>query len=138
MRKIVITSFVAVHLAANLWHGSLHSQLSINLSPRQTLFVLVVILVAPIVGAVLIWTRYTSIGLWVFFLSMLGSLLFGVYHHYVLVSPDNINFLPGTNPGSHHQFTISAGALALLELASALYGAFCLGSRGALESKDEP
>ena len=120
---------MAVHLAASLWHGSLHTQLSINLSPTQTLFVFLVILIAPIVGAALVWTRHVSIGLWIFFLSMLGSFLFGVYNHYVMVSPDNINFLPGTNLESHHQFTISAGAIALLELASALHGAFCLGSR---------
>jgi hypothetical protein len=136
MRKIVITALVAVHLAATLWHGSLHTQLSINLSPWQTVFILLVILVAPIVGAALVWTRFVSIGLWVFFLSMLGAFLFGVYHHYVMVSPDNINYLPGTNPELHHLFTISAGTIALLELASALYGAFCLGSRRALAQTD--
>jgi hypothetical protein len=132
----MITGLVAVHLAASLWHGSLHSQLSINLSPGQTLFVLVVILIAPIVGAGLVWTRYVSGGLWVFFLAMLGAFLFGAYHHYVMVSPDNINFLPGTNPESNYQFTISAGAIALLELVSAFYGAFCLGSRRALSATD--
>jgi hypothetical protein len=84
------------------------------------------------VGAALVWTRYASTGLWLFFLSMLAAFLFGAYHHYVLVSPDNINYLPGTSPKAMHQFTISAGAIALLELASALYGAFCLGSQHAL------
>jgi len=127
MRRIIITVLVAVHLVASLWHGNLHSQLSINLSPKQTLFVLVVILVAPIAAAALVWTRYFLSGLWVFFLSMLGSLLFGVYHHYVMVSSDNINFLPGVDSSSHHQFALSAGVIALLELAAALYGAFCLG-----------
>lgn len=135
MRRIVITGLVAVHLVASLWHGNLHSQLSINLSLWQTLFVLVVILVAPIVAAALVWTRFVSIGLWLFSLAMLGSLLFGVYHHYVMVSPDNINFLPGTDSASHHQFALSAGAIALLELASALYGAFCIGSRESDEDR---
>ena len=133
MRRIVITGLVAVHLAASLWHGSLHTQLSINLSAWQTIFVLLVIVIAPVVGAALVWTRYSSSGLWLFFLAMLGSFLFGVYHHYVLVSPDNIHFLPGGNPAAHHQFTTSAGALALLEMLSALYGAFCLGSRREVE-----
>jgi hypothetical protein len=136
MRKIVITGLVVVHLAATLWHGSLHSRLNINLSPSQTLFILIVILIAPIVGAALVWTRYVSTGLWVFFLSMLAAFLFGAYHHYVMVSPDNINYLPGTSPEADHQFKISAGAIALLELASALYGAFCLGSRRALSLAD--
>ena len=136
MNRIVITGLVAVHLAATLWHGSLHSALSINLSPSQTLFVLLVILIAPIVGAALVWTRYDSSGLWVFFLAMLGAFLFGAYHHYMMVSPDNINYLPSTNPEANYQFTISAGAIALLELVSALYGAFCLGSRRALSATD--
>jgi Ni/Fe-hydrogenase subunit HybB-like protein len=136
MRKIVITGLVAVHLAATLWHGNLHSRLSINLSPWQTLFIILVILMAPIVAAALVWTRYVSTGLWVFFLSMLAAFLFGAYHHYVMVSPDNINFLPGTSAEDHYQFAISAGAIALLELGSALYGAFCLGSRRALSRAD--
>ena len=136
MRKMVITGLVAVHLAATLWHGSLHSRLSINLSPSQTLFIIIVILMAPIVAAALVWTRYVSIGLWLFFLSMLAAFLFGAYHHYVMVSPDNINYLPGTSAEADRQFAISAGAIALLELGSTLYGAFCLGSRRALSLAD--
>jgi hypothetical protein len=66
-----------------------------------------------------------------FFLSMLGALLFGAYHHYVLVSPDNIGHLPSGSPESHSQFIASAAAIALLELTSALSGAFCLGSHHA-------
>ena len=79
-------------------------------------------------AAVLVWTRYVSMGLWMFFLSMLGSFLFGAYHHYVLVSPDNISHLPHGTPESISHFTISAHIIALIELASALYGAFCLGT----------
>lgn len=91
----------------------------------------VVILIAPMVAAGLVWTRYVSIGLWVFFLSMLGALLFGAYHHYVLASPDNIGHLPAGSPESHSQFISSAAVIALIELAAALYGAFCLGSHHA-------
>ncbi|MEK6405377.1 MAG: hypothetical protein AABN34_00295 [Acidobacteriota bacterium] len=128
MTKIVITGLVVIHLAASLWHGGAHTQLAVTLSPEKNIFVYVVILIAPIVAAFLVWTRYLSAGLWLFFLSMLGSLLFGAYHHYVLVSPDNIGHLPDGSPESHAQFITSAAVIALLELASALYGAFCLGS----------
>ena len=131
MTRIVITGLVLIHLVATLWHGSAHKQLAIDLPPEKTLFVFVVILIAPIVAAVLIWTRYTSMGLFVFLLSMLSALLFGVYHHYVLVSPDNISHLPSGSPGSHSQFVTSACIIALLELASALYGAFCIGTHQA-------
>ena len=131
MTRIAVTALVVVHFIATLWHGDAHTKLAIELSPVQNIFVYVVILFAPIVAAGLAWTRYLSIGLWLFVLSMLGALLFGVYHHYVLVSPDNIGHLPSGSPQSHTQFISSAAAIALLELASALYGAYCLGSHQA-------
>ena len=131
MTRIVITGLVAIHLAASLWHGSAHTQLAIELPPHKTLFIFIVIIIAPVVAASLVWTRYIAIGLWVFFLSMLGALLFGAYHHYVLVSPDNISHLPAGSLESHSQFITSAGVIGLLELAAALYAAFCLGSHRA-------
>jgi NADPH:quinone reductase-like Zn-dependent oxidoreductase len=131
MTKILIAGLVMVHLAASLWHGGAHTQLAIALPPGKNAFVFVVILIAPVVAAGLVWTRYISIGLWVFFLSMVGAFLFGAYHHYVLVSPDNIAHLPGGSPESHAQFVARAGVIALLELASALVAAFALGSHHA-------
>jgi hypothetical protein len=128
MAKVVITALVIVHLATALWHGSAHTHLAIELTRGQTLFIYIVIIIAPVVAAILVWTRYVSTGLWGFFVSMLGSFLFGAYHHYVLVSPDNISHLPPGTPESHSHFITSAGVIALVELASALYGAFCLGT----------
>ena len=61
-------------------------------------------------------------------LSMLGALLFGAYHHYVMVSPDNIGHLPYGNADAQSTFIASAAALASLELGSALCGAFYLGT----------
>ena len=131
MTRMVIAGLVAIHLAASLWHGGVHTELAIGLPPEKTIFVYVVILIAPIVAAALVWTRYISLGVWILFLSMLGALLFGAYHHYVLVSPDNIGHLPAGSPEAHSQFTTSAAIIALLELAAALYAAYCLGSRRA-------
>lgn len=128
MNKAVITGLVVLHLAASLWHGGAHAQLGIGLPIAKTIFVYVVILLAPIVAAALVWTRFALAGLWVFFLSLLGAFLFGAYHHYVLVSPDNIGHLPGASPEAHSQFITSAAVIACLELASALYAASCLGA----------
>ena len=131
MTKILIAGLVTIHLAASLWHGSAHTLLALVLPPDKNAFVYVVIIIAPIVAAGLVWTRYISMGLWVFFVSMLGALLFGAYHHYVLVSPDNIAHLPSGSPESHSQFIASAAVIALLELVSALVGASSLGSHHA-------
>lgn len=125
--RIAIGVLTAIHLAVNLWHGHAHAQLAITLPREKTVFVLVVILIAPVAAASLVWTRHVLVGAGAFFLAMLGALLFGAYHHYVLVSPDNIGHLPGGSASAHSAFIDSAAALALLELASSLYGAFCLG-----------
>ena len=124
---MAITTFVAVHLAVVVWHGNAHSALAIALPPMKNAFVLMVIVIAPILAAWLVWTRFTLAGVWVFFISMLCALLFGVYHHFLMISPDNIGHLPQGGADAHSAFIGTAAALALLELASALYGAFCLG-----------
>src|SRR4030095_16746444 len=139
MTRLLISALVIVHLVATIWHGDAHKKLSIELEPSKTIFVYAVILIGPVVAAVLVWTRFTPAGLWVFALSMLGAFLFGACHHYVLVSPDNIGHLPAAagSPDAHVQFINSAAAIALLELGAALTGAFCLGFRyGVLRGQD--
>lgn len=128
MIKVAITGLVAIHFAVAVWHGNAHTALAIGLEPWENAFVILVILIAPLVAAPLVWTRYARAGVWMFFLSMLGALLFGAYHHYVVVSPDNIGHLPHGSADAQATFITSAGALGVLELASALYGAFCLGA----------
>ena len=128
MTKIAIAVLVAIHFAVALWHGNAHTTLAIALPPEKNAFVFIVVLIAPLVAASLVWTRYVLVGVWIFFLSMLGAMLFGAYHHYIMVSPDNIGHLPHGSLDAHATFIGSAASLALLELASALYGAFSLGA----------
>ena len=128
MTKIAIAVLVAIHLAVAVWHGNAHTALAISLPPAKNAFVIIVILIAPLVAAWLLWTRYVLLGAWMTLLSMLGALLFGAYHHYVMVSPDNIGHLPHGDADAQSTFVASAAALALLELAAALCGAFHLGT----------
>lgn len=128
MNRIAITVLIALHLAVVVRHGGAHTALAITLSPGNTAFVLIVILLAPLIGLALIWTRYAVAGTWIVVLSMAGALLFGVYHHYLTVSPDNIHHLPAGNAAVQSTFVRSAGALALLELGSLVVGAFLLRS----------
>ena len=131
------TALVAVHLGITLWHGAAHRSLDVTLPTWKQAFVYIVILVAPVIAAALLWTRHAVSGAWLFFLSMLGSFLFGAYHHYVLVSPDNIHHLPAGGAGAQSSFVASAAALAIIELAAAMYGAFCLGALRAAREKAE-
>jgi hypothetical protein len=128
MKRIAVTVLVAIHLVVSLWHGKAHTVLAVALTPAQNAFVILVILIAPLIASLLIWTRHVLPGAWIFFLSMLGALLFGAYYHFVEVSPDHIGHLPAGSAHAHSTFIATAAMLAALELASALYGAFYLRS----------
>jgi hypothetical protein len=124
--KAWISLLVTIHLVVTLWHGTAHQALAVTLSPAKSAFVLIDIVLAPIAAALLVWTRHFRAALWCFFLAMIGSFLFGVYHHYLLVSPDHVHHLPPGSAAVRSAFITSAALLAFLELASAAYGAFCL------------
>lgn len=129
LTKHVIVGLVAVHLAATLWHGAAHTALGVIPSPAQNVFIYGVITLGPLLAAGLVWTGRQAAGLWVFLLSMTGSLVFGAYYHYIHVSPDNIAHLPAGDPATQAQFVNSSLTIALIELGAALYGAYALGSR---------
>ena len=90
MQGALVVLVVVLHAVASAWHGRAHEQLAVALTPAQTAFVYAVILAAPLIGAALTWTRFARAGLWTVFVSMLGALLFGIYYHYIVVSPDHI------------------------------------------------
>lgn len=126
--RIAVTGLAAAHFAVTAWHGAAHGALAIGLPPSKNAFVYTVIVAAPLVAAALVWTRHDRVGLRLFSAALLGALLFGVYHHYVLVSPDNVHHLPAGSAEDHAAFTRSAAALALVELAALLYGVHRLGA----------
>ena len=125
--KVLITSFVLIHLIGNLWHGDAHISLEIYLPGIKTAFVLVVIFISPIIGAILIWTRQALLGSLTIGLSMVGSVVFSVYHHFILISPDNVEYLPLGNADTHEQFANSAEFIALVALFTALLAFYSIG-----------
>jgi len=124
--KIALTALAAVHLVVAMWHGAAHAELGVALSPAQNLFVYVVVVFAPLVAVGLLWTRHVRLAVWLFLIAMAASLLFGVYYHYVFVSPDNIHHLPPGSEAAHARFERSAAILALVEFASTLAAAWVL------------
>ena len=112
-------AIVLIHLLISLVHGAAHNALLITLSSWQNVYVLTMITILPLVAAVLIWRR-RSVGFVLLFLSMFGSLIFGVYYHFIFVSPDNVDHLP------HHTWTVpfqlTAWLLAISETAGVVIG----------------
>lgn len=129
--RIVCTIAVLAHLAVNVLHGRAHEALSVGLSAGQNVYVIVVILIAPLVAMVLLWTRYARGGLLLLVVSMAGSLVFGAVYHYVVISPDHVLHLP---PGdAQGMFRTTALLLILTELFGVVVG--LLGMRTAARSK---
>jgi hypothetical protein len=121
-RNIVLLSTLAVlaHLVVSIVHGRAHGRLAVGLSNWQNLYVLIVIVIAPLIAMFLIWTRLAHIGLLLLVLSMAGSLIFGVAYHYVVISPDHVSHLP---PGdAQGLFRTTALLLVLTELFGIVVG----------------
>jgi hypothetical protein len=87
------TAVVLAHGIVATVHGLAHQHLAIDLTAPQKVFVLVVITLAPLVSMLLLWTRLRRVGAVLLLLSMLGSLVFGVVNHFLIVSPDHVQHL---------------------------------------------
>jgi hypothetical protein len=85
-----LTAAVLTHLVITFVHGAAHRGAAVPLGPVATLFVLLVIEIAPLLGLVLSRFR-PALGGWIVAASMAGALLFGFVNHFVLISPDHVN-----------------------------------------------
>jgi hypothetical protein len=121
------TIVVLAHLIVSLIHGRAHTELGVELNAWQQTYVIVVILVAPLVAVVLLWTRNARLGLVLLAASMAGSLVFGAYFHYVAISPDHVSHLP---PGdSQGLFRVTAALLVPTEILGLVVGVLGLRNR---------
>lgn len=66
---------------------------------------------APIVAAVLLWTRYRRVGAWLLATSLVGSLVFDLVYHFIVPGPDNAFTLP---PGTWRTALRDSAALLLV------------------------
>ena len=107
------TAIVAAHLLVNIVHGLAHRELHVGLTPLDSIFVIVVVLVFPLIAAGLLWTTKNRLGLTLLAFSMFGSLLFGLYHHFLAVSPDHIHSQPPGGWGT--TFVLTAYLLLITE-----------------------
>ena len=85
------TAIAVLHTIANGLHGLAHVEIPVALSLLQSSFVGIVIFLTPIIAAVLLWTQFYRIGSWLLLSSIAGSLLFGIYNHFIVISPDHVS-----------------------------------------------
>lgn len=99
------TAIVIIHALANGLHGLAHIEIPIPLSLLQSLFVGVVIALTPIVAVILLWTQFYRIGSWLLLSSIAGSFFFGLYNHFIAISPDHVSQVSFTGWGMLFQVT---------------------------------
>ncbi|MBW4588831.1 hypothetical protein G7B40_022450 [Aetokthonos hydrillicola Thurmond2011] len=85
------TIITVVHAIANGLHGLAHIEIPVALSALESAFVGIVVLLTPIIAAVLLWTQFYRVGNWLLFGSLAGSFLFGLYKHFIVISPDHVS-----------------------------------------------
>lgn len=119
---------IALHAIVAIIHNQAHQEISVALSALQSTFALVVIVVAPILAAAIIWRGSSRLGAIVLIASLLGALAFGVVNHYLVASTDNVAQVAPSGWGQI--FTLTALGLALTELAGVLVGAALLRASG--------
>ncbi|MBE9016564.1 hypothetical protein C7Y66_09435 [Chroococcidiopsis sp. CCALA 051] len=107
------TIVVVFHAVIVALHSLAHEKIPVSLSWFQSLFVSSIVVLAPIVATILLWTPFQKAGSWLLLGSMTGALLFGVYYHLIAVSPDQIFQIPLTGWGI--LFDITAILLVFVE-----------------------
>ena len=89
-----VTAIVVAHLLLSIAHGLAHLELHVGLVRPDVIFVILVVLLLPLVAMGLVWTAEKRLGLILLSLSMSASLLFGMYHHFMVMSPDHVRSQP--------------------------------------------
>jgi len=106
------TAAVFVHGAPLVLHGVAHAQLGIYLeSVLANIYIGVVLYAAPVVAAWLLWTGRIRLGGWLLVGSMVGSLIFEGYHHFLAMSPDHVSQVPAGPWGDTFRITAVASAV---------------------------
>jgi hypothetical protein len=106
------TAAVVVHGAPLVLHGLAHAQLKIFLpSVLANVYILVVLYAAPVVAAGLLWLGWIRAGAWLLIVSMVGSLVFEVYNHFLVMSPDHVSEVPAGTWGDIFRITAVASAI---------------------------
>ena len=108
-----VTFLVLVHLVITVAHGAAHRELQIGLGSPENLFVGLVVVIAPVLAMGLAWGSRQRFGLKLFAASMFASLLFGLYHHFLVKGADHVHSQPPATWGK--AFVVTAYGLLITE-----------------------
>jgi hypothetical protein len=118
---------IAAHTAVLVVHSAAHVILGVEASTPQLVFIVAVIYIAPLIAGLLLWRGKVKAGAILLTCSLVGSLVFGVYYHFVADTPDHVAHVARMSPaGWAVAFQASALLLSLIEALGAWAGASAL------------
>ncbi len=121
------TGVIIIHAMVSSLHGAAHVRLNVPLSFAQNLYIVVVIVISPVVAGLLLWKGRELSGALLFLCSMAGALVFGVYNHFAVSSPDHVSHVAVMASGEWViVFQVTAVLLALVEAFGCLVGGWML------------
>ena len=93
MNRIPLTAtvVVALNLVIATVHGLSHARAEVLLEPWQMAFVVLTVYALPVLAVVLYWAPTRRTGAALLAGTMLASLLFGLYFHFVADTPDHVS-----------------------------------------------
>ena len=114
---------VVAHAAVTVAHSAAHEILGVKATPAQLVFIVAVIIVAPLVAGLLLWRGKAKAGALLLVFSMTGSLAFGVYYHFVADTADHVSHVGRMSPAVWAVvFQATALLLSLIEALGAWAG----------------
>jgi hypothetical protein len=119
---LAATAVVALNLAVAIVHGLSHARADVPLEPWQMAFVQVTVFALPLLSAVLYWTPLRRLAAALLASTMLASLLFGVWFHFIADTPDHVSHRSADGPGT--LFVVTAALLVPAEMLGAAFGAW--------------
>ena len=88
--RLAFMAIIAHALVGSL-HAAAHQVLGVQISPLQLVYIILVITVAPLVAGILFWKRMKTEGGLLLVCSLAGALFFGVFNHFLAISPDHVS-----------------------------------------------
>lgn len=120
--KVTALTVVAIHFVVVVLHSIAHQVLPVQATSAQLAFIVPVIVVAPVVAAIML-AKFEKAGMVLLTASMLGSLLFGIYYHFIADTIDHVAHVAHREPLFWSQmFLITSYLLAITEAAGTAVG----------------
>ena len=124
--RVTALALIAIHFAIVVMHSAAHQVLRVKATPAQLAFIVPVIIVAPVVAGFIL-SKFNKAGPVLLTLSMFGSLVFGVYYHFIADTIDHVAHVAHLQPAFWSQmFRLTSYLLAITELVGSAVGVMLL------------